>query len=53
MLQTEKVMDKVMKRRVRDEYLRRLRLLAKSKLNTGNLVQGINAWAISYARLYT
>ena len=29
-LQTEEVMDKEMKRRVRDEYLRRVRLLAKS-----------------------
>ena len=45
-LQTDEVMDKKMKRRVRVEYLRRVRLLAKSKLNAGNLVQGINAWAV-------
>ena len=44
-LQTEEVMDKEMKKRVRDEYLRRVRVLAKSKLNAGNMVQGINAWA--------
>jgi hypothetical protein len=49
-LQTEEVMDKEMKRRVREEYLRRVRLLAKSKLNAGNLVQGINAWAVGVVR---
>ena len=31
-------MDKEMNKRVRVEYLRRVRLLAKSKLNAGNLV---------------
>ena len=45
-LQTEEVMDKEMKRIVSDEYWRRMRLLAKSNLNAGNLVQGINAWAV-------
>ena len=49
-LQTEEVMDKEMKRRVRDEYLRRVRLLVKSKLNAGNMVQGINAWAVGVVR---
>ena len=49
-LQTEEVMDKEMKKRVRDEYLRRGRLLAKSKLNAGNMVQGINAWAVGVVR---
>ena len=43
-LQTEEVMDKEIKRRVRVKYLRRVRLLAKSKLNAGNLLQGINAY---------
>ena len=45
-LQTEKVMDKEMKKTVRDKYMRRVSFLAKSKLNAGNLVQGINAWAV-------
>ena len=45
-LQTEEVMDKEMKKRVRDEYLGRVRLLAKSKLNAGNMGQGINALII-------
>ena len=35
-------MGKEMKRIVSDEYWRRMRLLAKSNLNAGNLVQGIN-----------
>ena len=43
-------MDKEMKRRVRDEYLRRVRFLAKSKLNAWNMVQGINAWAVGVVR---
>ena len=33
----EEVMDKEMKKRVREEYLRRVRLLAKSKLYAGNI----------------
>ena len=39
-----------MKERVREEYLRRVRLAAKSRLYAGNLIRGINAWAISVVR---
>jgi hypothetical protein len=49
-LQTEEVMDKEMKRKIKDEYLRRVRLLARSRLYAGNLVQGINAWAVGVVR---
>ena len=32
------------------EYFRRLKKVLKSKLNGGNLVQGVNTWAVSILR---
>ena len=32
------------------EYIRRLRKVLKSKLNGGNLVCGVNTWAVSLLR---
>ena len=32
------------------EYIRRLRKVLKSKLNGGNLVHGVNTWAVSLLR---
>ena len=32
---------------VSKEYIRRLRKFLKSKVNGGNLVRGVNAWAVS------
>ena len=32
------------------EYIRRLRKVLKSKLNGGNLVRGVNTWAVSLLR---
>lgn len=32
------------------EYIRRVKKLCRSKLNSGNLITGINAWAASVAR---
>ena len=49
-LQNENTMNRVMKDRVRDEYFRRVKLLAKSKLYARNLIAGINAWAIGVVR---
>ncbi|KXJ19770.1 hypothetical protein AC249_AIPGENE21527 [Exaiptasia diaphana] len=43
-------MQKEMKQKVRDEYLRRVKLVAKSKLYGGNLIKAINAWAVSVVR---
>ena len=43
-------MTKEMKKKVRDEYFRRLKLLLKSQLYAGNLIAGINAWAIGIVR---
>jgi len=44
------IKNKEMKEKVRKEYLRRVKLLAKSKLYGGNLIKGINAWAVSVVR---
>ena len=39
-----------MKFNVSREYIRRLRKVLKSKLNGGNLVRGVNTWAVSLIR---
>ena len=39
-----------MKSNVSKEYMRRLRKVLKSKLNGGNLVRGVNTWAVSLLR---
>ena len=39
-----------MKQRIKKEYLRRVKLLAKSKLYARNLFPAINAWAVSVVR---
>ena len=39
-----------MKLIVSKEYFRRLKNILKSKLNGGNLVQGVNIWAVSLLR---
>ena len=39
-----------MKLKVSKEYFRRLKEVLKSKLNGGNLVQGVNTWAVSILR---
>ena len=48
--QAEVQMNKEMKLKVEKEYLRRVKLLARSKLYAGNLIRGINAWAIGVVR---
>ena len=44
------VMVKEMKEKVRKEYLRRVKLVAKSRLYGRNLISAINAWAIGVVR---
>ena len=38
---------------VSKEYTRRIRKVLKSKLNGGNLVHGVNTWAVSLLRYST
>ena len=50
MIEGEQVRSKEMKVIVRNEYLRRVRLLCKSKLRAANIISGINAWGIGVVR---
>ena len=49
-LSADKFLEERMKLNVSKEYIRRLRKVLKSKLNGGNLVHGVNAWAVSLLR---
>ena len=49
-LEADKFLEEKMKLNVSKEYMRRLRKVLKSKLNGGNLVHGVNAWAVSLLR---
>ena len=49
-LEADKFLEEKMKLNVLKEYIRRLRKVLKSKLNGGNLVRGINTWAVSLLR---
>ena len=44
------IMQKEMKEKVRKEYLRRVKLVARSKLYGGNLIKAVNTWAIGVVR---
>ena len=46
-LEADKFLEEKMKLNVLKEYIRRLRKVLKSKLNGGNLVHGVNNWAVS------
>ena len=49
-LETDKFLEEKMKLNVSKEYIRRLRKVLKSNLNCGNLVRGVNTWAVSLLR---
>ena len=49
-LEADKFLEDKMKFIVSKEYIRRLRKVLKSKLNGGNLVRGVNTWAVSLLR---
>ena len=49
-LQLDTLLGNKMKRKIRDEYYRRVKKLNRSKLNGGNLINGLNAWAIGIVR---
>ena len=49
-LEADKFLEERMKLNVSKECIRRLRKVLKSKLNGGNLVHGVNAWAVSLLR---
>ena len=49
-LEADKFLEERMKLNVSKEYIRRLRNVLKSKLNDGNLVRGVNTWAVPLLR---
>ena len=49
-LETDKFLEEKMKLNVSKEYIRRLRKVLKSKLNAGDLIHGINTWAVTLLR---
>ena len=49
-LGTDKFSEEKMKLNVSNEYIKRLRKVLNSKLNGGNLVGGVNTWAVSLLR---
>ena len=49
-LEADKFLGQEMKLKVSKEYFRTLRKVLKSKLNGGNLDQGVNTWAVSLLR---
>ena len=49
-LEADRFLEEKMKLNVSKEYIRRLRKVLKSKLNSGNLVRGVNTWAVSLLR---
>ena len=49
-LQLDKTLNTKMKGKITSEYVRRVKKLGRSKLNGGNMISGINAWAVSVIR---
>ena len=49
-LEADKFLEEKMKLNVSREYIRRIRKVLKSKMNGGNLVRGVNTWAVSLLR---
>ena len=49
-LQLDKTLNTKMKGKITSEYIRRVKKLCRSKLNGGNLICGINTWAVSVVR---
>ena len=44
------MLHRQMKVKIKKAYLRRIRKVAQTKLNGGNLIQAINTWAVSFIR---
>ena len=51
--EADKFSEEWMELNVSKEYIRRLRKILKSKLTSGNLVRGVNTWAVSLLRYST
>ena len=49
-LESDDVLHRECKERLRCEYVRRAKKCLKSKLNGGNMIKAINIWAVSLMR---
>ena len=49
-LQLDSIMKREMKEKVKSEYVRRVQKLLRSQLNWGNIIVGMNAWAVGINR---
>ena len=49
-LEADKFLEEKMKLNLSKEYIRSLRKVLRSKLNGGNLVSGVNTWAVYLLR---
>ena len=49
-LQLDSIMNREMKEKVKSEYIRRVKKLLTSQLNGGNVIAGMNAWAVGIIR---
>ena len=49
-LQLDQILENKMKKKIREEYLRRVKKICRSKLNGKNMVDGINSWAVGIMR---
>ena len=49
-LQLDQILEKQMKNKVKNEYFRRVKKICRSKLNSGNLIDAINSWAVGVVR---
>ena len=49
-LQADQILYTKMKEKMKAEYLRRVSKVLETKLNCGNIIKGINTWAVSLLR---
>ena len=49
-LEADTIKQVEMKNKIQKEYLRRTRKLLETKLNSRNLIKGINTWAVTLVR---
>ena len=46
----ESIMNREMMKKVKREYIRRVKKLLRSQLNGGNVIAGMNTWAVGIIR---
>ena len=51
-LEADTIKQAEMKEKIQKEYLRRTRKLLEAKLNSRNLIKGINTWAVPLVRYF-